>query len=390
VSSTKSGIVKVIEITGASSGPLSGLQFAAKDLFDIEGYVTGAGNPDWAKTHPPAKKTAPAVQMLIDAGATLVGKTLTDELAYSIDGINVHYGTPLNPQYNDRIPGGSSSGSAAIVAHKLVDFAIGTDTGGSIRTPANHCGIYGFRPTHNRVSVENTVPLAPSFDTVGWFARDPNILKKCGSLFLNEIDSPNRPMELLVAADAIDALEPKLQPAILSTIEKIKPYFPVVGHVELAKLGWEHYLTNYRIIQGYEAWKTHGEWIKANKPTFAKTIQERFDIAEKITEEEYLEACAFRKNIIANFEDLLSPETVLCMPTTWNLPPLKTASEIELQNNRTQSMKFSCIAPLAGIPEVTIPVKYSGDKSIGFSLLAKKGEDMLLLDVCQDLTLLLG
>ena len=160
-------------LDGAPAGPLAGLRFAAKDLFDIEGHVTGAGNPDWLALHAPATRTAPVVRRLVDAGASMVGKTHTDELSRGIFGENAHYGTPVNPKAPGRVPGGSSSGSAAAVSGGLVDFALGTDTGGSVRIPASFCGIYGIRPTHGRLPLDGVVGQARSFDTVGWFARDP-------------------------------------------------------------------------------------------------------------------------------------------------------------------------------------------------------------------------
>src|SRR6266542_391068 len=133
-----------VHLPGAALGPLAGLTFAAKDLLDIVGYVVCAGNPDWLRTHAPAEKTAPVVQALLEAGATLVGKTITDELAFSMSGENIHYGTPLNPAEPERIPGGSSSGSASATASRLVDFALGTDTSGSIRVPASYCGLFSM------------------------------------------------------------------------------------------------------------------------------------------------------------------------------------------------------------------------------------------------------
>ena len=157
---------------GASAGPLAGLSFAAKDIFDVAGAVTGCGNPDWAATHAAAAEDSWAVARLLPAGARLVGKTITDELAYSLNGQNAHYGTPTNPNGPGRIPGGSSSGSASAVAGGVVDFALGSDTGGSVRIPASYCGIFGLRPTHGRLPLDGVMPLAPSFDTLGWFARD--------------------------------------------------------------------------------------------------------------------------------------------------------------------------------------------------------------------------
>ncbi|MDP6620082.1 MAG: amidase family protein, partial [Nitrospinota bacterium] len=167
-----------VHLPGKAGGPLAGLRFAVKDLYDVEGHVTGRGNPDWLATHGPAESTAPAVARLVEAGATMIGKTITDELAFSLFGENFHYGTPVNTRAPDRVPGGSSSGSASAVAGGLVDFAVGSDTGGSVRVPASFCGILGIRPTHGRISLEGCMPLAPSLDTVGWFANDPELLER--------------------------------------------------------------------------------------------------------------------------------------------------------------------------------------------------------------------
>ena len=132
-------------LEGVATGPLAGLTFAAKDIFDVAGHVTGGGNPDWKAAQSPAAKTAPHVRGLVDAGATMVGKTITDEITRGILGENAHYGTPVNPRAPGRVPGGSSSGSASAVAGGLVDFALGSDTGGSVRIPASFCGLYGMR-----------------------------------------------------------------------------------------------------------------------------------------------------------------------------------------------------------------------------------------------------
>ena len=172
-----------LEATG--DGPLSGLTFAAKDVFDVAGSRTGFGNPVWLETHPPAESTAPAVLRCLEAGAVMVGKTLTDELTYSLNGQNYHYGTPVNSAAPGRIPGGSSSGSASAVAGGLVDFALGTDCGGSVRLPASYCGILGIRPTHGAVSLEGVAPFTWSFDVAGWFARDPSVFAAVGRVLLD-------------------------------------------------------------------------------------------------------------------------------------------------------------------------------------------------------------
>src|SRR5271155_634032 len=173
-----------LTVAPTAAGPLSGLTFAVKDLIDVAGTPTGGGNPDWLKAQEPAATSAPAVEALLAAGATLYGKTITDELAFGLEGVNAHYGTPVNPACPDRIPGGSSSGSGVAVAAGLVDFALGTDTGGSVRVPASFVGVFGFRPTHGAVSTAGVLPFAPSYDTVGWFARDAGVLRRVGETLL--------------------------------------------------------------------------------------------------------------------------------------------------------------------------------------------------------------
>lgn len=143
-----------VVVQGAAQGPLAGLSFAAKDLFDVQGHVTGCGNPDWLRTHAPARRSAWCVERLLAAGATLVGKTVTDEISLGLLGINRFYGTPVNPRAVDRVAGGSSSGSAAAGAGGLGDVALGTDSGGSVRVPLSHTGVYGLRPTHGAIPVE--------------------------------------------------------------------------------------------------------------------------------------------------------------------------------------------------------------------------------------------
>src|SRR6266699_2273766 len=191
-----------VRIAGAPRGPLTGLTFAAKDLFDVAGRPTGGGNHDWARTHPVPTRHAWAVQTLLDAGATLIGKTITDEVSLGILGENAFDGTPLNSKAPDRVPGGSSSGSAAAVAAGLCDTALGTDTGGSVRVPASFCGLYGIRPTHGRINVSGMMPQAPTSDTTGWFARDVDTFARVSSVMLDEAIATSLPRRLIVAVDA--------------------------------------------------------------------------------------------------------------------------------------------------------------------------------------------
>src|SRR5215472_1554424 len=171
-------------IAGAANGPLAGLTCAVKDMYDIPGYRTGGGSPEWLAEASEATSPAAAVRRVLDAGATIIGKTICDEFFFSVTGANAHYGTPVNPRAPGRLPGGSSSGSAAATAAGTCDFALGSDTGGSVRVPASFCGLYGIRPTHGRVDLSGAMAMAPSFDVAGWFATGPGVFRRVGEALL--------------------------------------------------------------------------------------------------------------------------------------------------------------------------------------------------------------
>ncbi|MEQ9161890.1 MAG: amidase family protein, partial [Ilumatobacter fluminis] len=243
-------------VPGAPSGPLSGTTLGVKDLFDIEGAVTGAGNPTWAATHPPATSTAPAGRRLVHAGASGVGKTVTDELAFSLSGTNVHHGTPANVAAPDRIPGGSSAGSASAIAAGLVDLALGTDTAGSIRVPASYCGIAGWRSTHGSIPMDGVVPLAPSYDTVGLFARDLSLLAIAASALLGERDATAPPTSVRWLAECVGDVEPAVADAVA---RRLSPWVDPADAVDLG-IGLDVALGAQRTRQTWEAWQAHGRW----------------------------------------------------------------------------------------------------------------------------------
>jgi amidase len=239
-------------------GPLAGTSFVAKDLYHVEGYPTGAGNPDWERTHGIARETAPAVRRLLEAGATLVGKSCTDEIAFSLDGINIHYGTPVNPRFPDRLPGGSSSGSVSAVAAGLVDFAMGTDTSGSIRVPASYCGVYGFRPSHGAVPLRGVVPLAPSFDTAGWLARDGRMLARCERVLLDGKETAHGFQTLGLLADAFDLVDSRFVEPLRAKVKSIQGAFTTVREVRLSEDGLQTWLDTFRTLKQWEAWQALG------------------------------------------------------------------------------------------------------------------------------------
>src|SRR5215472_11993850 len=197
-------------LKGVASGPLAGLSAVVKDMYDIAGERTGCGSPEWLATHPPAARNCPPVQKILDAGATIIGKTVCDEYFYSVSGNNAHYGTPVNVRAPGRLPGGSSSGSAAACGANACDFAIGSDTGGSVRIPASFNGLYGLRPTHGRIDLSGAMAMAPSFDVGGWFANAPGVFRRVGSVLLGGAPTAAPLERLVVAGDAFAQADPEV------------------------------------------------------------------------------------------------------------------------------------------------------------------------------------
>lgn len=376
----------MIRVTGADTGPLAGVTFAAKDLFDVAGMETGAGNPDFLRGRAPAEANAPAVQALLDAGATLVGKTITDELAFGLAGENFHYGTPLNSAAPDRIPGGSSSGSVSAVAGGLCDTALGTDTGGSMRVPSSHCGVFGIRTTHGRVPIAGVVPLAESFDTVGWFARDPEMLLRVGEVLLPDFVLKPAPTRLLVVNDALAELEPAAVGPVAAGIDALAQRFESVDHITLTENGLEEWRAVFRNVQGYEAWQAHGAWIEKVRPTFGPGVKERFAAVAHVTREEFDAASLARANIRARVRGLLDPRTVLCVPSAAGAAPLKGTDPDDLEDFRNQTLNICCIAGLSGLPQISMPLVKLAEGPVGLSLIGMPHGDEILLRAAVELT----
>ncbi|MEI6741054.1 MAG: amidase [Gemmatimonadaceae bacterium] len=372
-----------VERHGADSGPLAGLTFGLKDLFDVAGVRTGFGSPDWLATHPPAVADTPLLPLLLQAGASLVGKTHTEEMAFSLTGENHHYGTPVNPAAPDRVPGGSSSGSASAVAGGLVDFAIGSDTGGSVRAPASYCGIYGLRPTHGRISLAGACPLAPSFDTAGWFARDAALLQRVGSVLLGP--SPNgaatTPGRLLVATDAMAIADPAVAAVLQGAIAPMATRLGDASPVVLSDTSLRDWFDVFRVLQFHEIWATHRAWVTAERPTFGPAIQGRFEAVARVTDAEADAMRGRRRAITARLDAMLVDGAIVVLPTVPDLPPrLRTpaAATIALREN---AMAVLCASGLAGLPQLSMPVGTVDGVPVGLSLLAARGNDAMLLQV---------
>lgn len=371
------------------TGRLSGLTFAVKDLFDLAGEVTTYGNPDWARTHPPAIATAPVVLALLQAGARLAGKTKTQELAYGLTGENIWHGTPINPAAPDRFPGGSSCGSVAAVAGGLVDFALGSDTGGSVRIPASYCGVFGIRPTQGAISLAGAYPLSPSFDTCGWFTRTASLLAGIGEVLLAGLrhgaDGPLlRPEEAWVSA------QPEVAEALRPALERLEQIRGRAVGVRIAPEGIDGFFDHFRLVQAEEAWAALGGWVEATRPRFGPGVGERFAAAKATDPAMAAPGRAFRRVLQARIRPLLAGGAVMVYPTSPCTAPLLTAGLEEQDAVRQATVGVTAIAGFCGLPEVTLPAGRVRGVPVGLSLVAGPGHDRALLALACDAAAVLG
>jgi amidase len=370
------------ERTGAASGPLAGLTFAVKDLYDTAGDVTGYGNPDWARTHPPATNDAAVVTALLEAGARLVGKTKTVELAYGLTGENVWHGTPINPAAPDRFPGGSSCGSAAAVAAGLVDIAMGSDTGGSVRIPASYCGIFGIRPSWGAVSLTGACALGPAYDTAGWFAARASLLRRVGEVLLPPGDGAALG-PLLKAQEPWVNAEPATAAALADGFAAVESVLGTALPVQVAPEGLDVFYESFRCAQAVEAWTSLGPWVAATNPQFGPGVKERFAAAAAMDPAKAAAGRAFRRVAQARLRALLAGGAVLAYPTSPLPAPLLGASLADQNAVRERTMGVTAIAGLCGLPEVSIPAGRVGGAPVGLSLVAGPGRDLALLALAE-------
>ena len=375
-----------VALRGSGHGPLKGLTFGVKDVFHIAGHRTGFGCPEWLATHEPPTQTAAAVERLLDAGADMAGKTHTDELAYSLTGENVHYGTPVNARAPERIPGGSSNGSAAAVTAGLVDFALGTDCGGSVRLPASYCGILGMRPTVGRVPLDGVIPFGPPFDVAGWFARDAEVLEKVGRVLMDDNSEPTPPQRLLRAVDAFDMVDKEVADALAPAVELVAARVDTVEDMTVAPDGLSGWFETFRILQAASIWANHGAWITDVKPDFGPGVKERFEWAKALDAADVEAARRRLEAIQARIADVVGEGDILCLPTSPRVAPFKNTpvGDIEIRY-RHQAMHLLCIAGLGGLPQISLPMAELDGLPIDLSLDGPQGADMQLLRLARDL-----
>jgi amidase len=371
---------------GAPDGPLTGVTLAVKDIVDVAGVTTGVGNPDWLASHEPAERHAAAVQLLLDAGATVIGKSHTDEFAWSLSGTNHHYGTPRNPAAPGRVPGGSSSGSASAVALGVTEIAIGTDTAGSIRVPASYCGLYGIRPSHGRVPVKGIHPLAWSFDTCGVFAGDGELLQRAARVLLESEShsataGPAKPLKTLVlATDLVEQADPGVAAAVRDGAARLADQLGIpLTHASFGADRLPAWLQAFRARQMVEAWQANGRWITANRPRLGPGVAGRFAAAKATIPAAAVPATTAGIQVRRALEQALPNDAALVLPSAATVAP---PPDLDLEANedlRTRTIGFTCLAGLAGAPAVSLPLGSADGLPVGVCLLGRVGEDERLL-----------
>jgi Asp-tRNA(Asn)/Glu-tRNA(Gln) amidotransferase A subunit family amidase len=366
--------------TGAHDRSLAGVRVAVKDLFDVAGQVVGAGNPDHERAAPTATRTAPAVRALLDAGADVVGIARTDEFAYALAGRNAHTGTTPNGADPLRIGGGSTSGPASAVALGQADLGLGTDTAGSLRVPASYQGLWGLRTTHDAVPRDGVLPLAQSFDTVGWLARTPDVLAAAAAVSLAGPGSALDGRELLVADALLDAAEPTTARAVATWLAAVgRP----VRRVSLPDL--DLLAETLRVVQAAEAWRNHGDWIAAHPGALGPDVAERFALAAAVTAADEHDARTRLPELRARIRETIGGG-VLCLPTVPGPAPLRTATGPDVLATRRATLRMTAVAGVGGLPALSVPLLQVDGAPVGVCLVGGADSDRALVATATALT----
>ena len=372
-------------VSGAASGPLAGLSAVVKDMYDIAGETTGCGNPDWLATHAPATRNCPPVQKILDAGATITGKTICDEFFYSVSGANAHYGTPVNARAPGRLPGGSSAGSAAACGAGLCDFALGSDTGGSVRIPASFNGIYGLRPTHERIAHAGVADMAPSFDVPGWFASSPGVFRKVGSVLLDGASVTAKIARVVILEDAFAQAEEPVADMLRTLIEFMSDDLPEMMHGKIAPDGFDSWREAFRIVQAFETWQTFGEFVTRQKPEIGPGVRERMEFAATVTEQQADASRAVIARAREHIRQVAVPGTLLALPTAPSIAPKLDMPAAALEDFRVRVMRLTCTSGISGLPQMSMPAGTVEGCPVGLSFIGWSGGDEALLDLACEL-----
>lgn len=360
---------------GEDAGPLAGVPYAVKDLFDVVGLPTTAGSAARTKGRS-AMADAAAVQRLQAAGAVLCATVNMDAFAYGFATVNADYGTTRNPHDPARLAGGSSGGSAAVVAAGLVPLALGSDTNGSVRVPASLCGLYGLRPTRGDLPVAGTFPFAESFDEIGPFAATLDDLALVwqvlrGGALLPSADAPR-------IARLGGRFRENADPAQLAAIDAIALDAPLLDLPDVARARSAAF-----VITAYEGGRLHRDVLKADPFSYDPAVRDRLIAGTLLPDALYERALAFRAEYVAHIEALTADYDVLLAPSAPCVAPLIEQPTILIDGEpsparanlgiHTQPITFT------GLPVLAVPLKRPGVLPLGLQLIGKPGKEGALL-----------
>lgn len=369
---------------GEDPGPLAGVLFAAKDLFDVEGFATTAGNK-YREGAPKAEKDAAVIARLEAAGAILIGAANMDEFAYGFSTENAHYGVTRNPHDLERLAGGSSGGSAAAVAAGLVQLSLGSDTNGSIRVPASLCGIYGLRPTHGLVPEEGVFPFIERMDVAGPFARSLGDLQIAFEVIAGERISPiSAPLR---AARLTGWFRDNAGDDAREAVDMVCRTLDAQTELDLTLAGAGR--SAAFLITAYEGGRRHLAEMRRDAEAFDPATRVRFAAGALLPDEMYADAETAAARFIAQFEAAFAEFDLLIAPSTPTVAPRIADGMIEV-NGQSVSARANlgiCTQPISitGAPALSVPIRRSGKLPIGVQLIAARGREDVLFAAARKL-----
>jgi amidase len=314
-----------------------------------------------------------------------MGKLNMHELAFGITSNNGAFGAARNPYDPARIPGGSSGGSGAAVGARMAPVAMGTDTGGSVRIPASFCGLYGLRPTHGRIPVAGMLDQAPSYDTIGWFARNAATFARVGSVIFGSEIMPGNPGKLTIAEDAFAAADVNVAEALRPVADRIAASIGNSTVVTLAPDGLAPWAAQQNILQSREAWHTLSDWIDQVNPRFSYWVSERYFYASTITDEQAQKEAAVRDAARARVDEVLGDGGFLCLPTSPIPAPPRGQPTSQRREVQGRILQLTCMGGTTGRPQITIPVAEVEGLPVGLSFMGAWGSDEALIGFALEL-----
>ena len=372
---TERELASTFERFAGTLAPLAGVPYALKDLFHVSPLTIRAGSRFPAGMLPKKERDGKLPHVLRGVGAVLAAKTHLYEFAYGLTGENAHYGDCEHPSFPDRTSGGSSSGSAVMVAAGIVPFAIGTDTGGSIRVPAAFCGLHGMRTSTQHAWTEDAFPLAPSFDTAGWFtgnAQDMYTIHR----FLLSATKPER--ELRGCFMDFNALGQNADADVAEAMHKdAQRYAPAAdaATAEHLRSGFAHAAETYTVLQSSEAYGVHAAWLDSHREFYSPTVWERLDRGRKWTTAQLDEAHARHAAIKLLWTSFFLTYDFLILPAT-PFPALKK-TDCTLAN-RDRLLALNAPASLGGLPVLTIPVNLPSGLTSGLQIIVNSNQSPVI------------